>query len=183
MPEQATSTEDRSNPAAKTRARWRCIGGWGPSPAPTRQVLAEGEAAEPEEQATPKTEPDATHQRHHQRRLAHHHQRYHQELTHEEIPSSNGTAIATTPSTRPSQRSRIAGGQAGDAADVLGALDLGDVADGEEGIPTWSASASPCGGARRSSQRATRARGEGDDAHVLDRRVASEHPFDVAAPV
>ena len=53
------------------------------------------------------------------------------------MPSGGRPAMATTPSTRPQPSSGMADGQAADVGDLLRALDLRDMADGEEDRRTW----------------------------------------------
>ncbi len=63
-----------------------------------------------------------------------------------------------------------------------GALDLGDMADGEEDAGFGQAVHGHVQQPGEIGQRPAHAEGEGDDAHMLDRGIGEE-PFDVAPPV
>ena len=90
--------------------------------------------------------------------------------------------MATTPTTRPQPSSGCVTVRPADIGDLLGALDLGDVADGEEDRRLGQAVHGHVQQAREIGERSAHAESEGDDPHMLDRRIG-EHPLDVAAPV
>ena len=98
------------------------------------------------------------------------------------MPNGGRPAMATTPATRVQPKHRVGDGQAADVGDLLGALDLGDMADGEEDRRLGQAVHGHVQQAGEVGQRPAHAEGEGDDPHVLDRGVG-EHPFDVAPAV
>ena len=98
------------------------------------------------------------------------------------MPSGGMPAIATTPSTSPQPSTGWRLGQPADVGDLLRALDLRDVADGEEDRRLGQRVHGHVQQAGEIGERPAHAEGEGDDAHVLDRRIG-EHAFDVAAAV
>ena len=98
------------------------------------------------------------------------------------MPSGGRPAIATTPSTRPqpstgwlSVRPRI-------SAMLLRALGLGDMADGEEDRRLGERVHGHVQQPGEVGERPAHAEGEGDEPHVLDRRIG-EHALDVAPAV
>ena len=76
----------------------------------------------------------------------------------------------------------MADGQTADVGDALRALDLRDMADREEDRRFGQRVHGHVQQPGEIRERAAHAEGEGDDAHVLDRRIG-EQPFDVAPPV
>ena len=73
-------------------------------------------------------------------------------------------------------------GQAAHVGDLLRALDLGDMADGEEDRRFGQAVHGHVQQAGEIGERSAHAEGEGDDAHVLDRGIG-EQALDVAPAV
>ena len=98
------------------------------------------------------------------------------------MPKGGRPAIATTPTTRVPAERRMAFGQAADLGDPLRALDPRDVSDAEEDRRLGQAVHRHVQQAGEIRERPAHAEGEGDDAHMLDRRVGEE-AFDVAAAV
>ena len=143
--------------------------------------LAESHALEPQQQARRRRRADRA-----TRGMASNGARAKVELTTRNslmnIPSGGNPAIAKTPTTRPQPSSGWRHRQAADIGDRLGALDLRDMADGEEDRRLGEAVHDHVQKAGEIGERTADAEGEGDDPHVLDRRI-SEHPFDVAAPI
>ena len=98
------------------------------------------------------------------------------------MPSGGRPAIATTPSTRPQPSTGCGTGQAAHIGDALRALDLRDMADGEENRRLGQRMHGHVQQAGEIGERAAHAEGKGDDAHMLDRGIG-EHALDVAAAV
>ena len=98
------------------------------------------------------------------------------------MPSGGRPAMATTPSTSPQPSTGLRLGQAADVGDLLRALDLRDVADGEEDRRLGQRVHGHVQQPGEIGERPAHAEGEGDDAHVLDRGIG-EHAFDVAPAV
>ena len=106
---------------------------------------------------------------------------HHQKLAHEDAerrqPGDRHHAEHEAPAEQ-----RVALGQAADIGDPLRAGRLRDMADAEEDRRLGQAVHGHVQQAGEVGERAAHAEGEGDDPHVLDRRVR-EHAFDVAPPV
>ena len=98
------------------------------------------------------------------------------------MPSGGRPAMATTPSTRPQPSTGWLSVSPRISAMLLRALDLRDMADGEEDRRLGEAVHGHVQQAGEVGERPAHAEGEGDDAHVLDRGVG-EHALDVAPPV
>ncbi len=98
------------------------------------------------------------------------------------MPSGGRPAMATTPSTRPQPSTGLVSVRPPMSAMLLRALDLRDVADGEEDRRLGQRVHGHVQQAGEVGERPAHAEGEGDDAHVLDRGIG-EHALDVAPAV
>ena len=142
--------------------------------------LAEGEAAEPQQQRAEgdeQTEDERDREQGWRAKV---------ELTTRnslmKIPSGGRPGNCDDAEDQAPAEHRVRHREAADLGDLLRSLDLRDMSDGEEDRRFRQAVHGHVQQPGEIRERPAHAEGKGDDAHVLDRRIG-EHPFDVAPAV
>ena len=178
---QRTTGSGSHSPATSTSARCRNSGTIGRLDLAGRPArLAEQHVLQPQDQRAERDD-QPEHQHDREQRLAREARRHQHELggEHAERRQAGDRDHAERKAHR---EHRMADRQALDVGDALRALDLRDVADREEDRRLGQRMHGHVQEAGEVRERPAHAEGEGDDAHVLDRRIG-EQPFDVAAAV
>ena len=178
---QATSAGGRKMPPSSTSARWAKIG---KVEACTRRLRplrgAERHRGELHQQRAERDQ-QADHHRHRQHGLAGEGGADQQEFAHEHAEGRQPGDGDDAGHQGPAQH-RVGLREPAHVGQLLRALGLGDVADGEENRRFGQAVHGHLQQPGEIAERARHAEGEHDDAHVLDRRIG-EQALDVDAPV